>query len=118
MQGWSPGTGPRGATSPPPGTSAAGATPPPGSRRRCGAGGAGGEGAGGWGAGGAGGRRGEGGPSVGGGGETRFYARLLDILRARGLAKPSWRPPLAHAATVRAAAPAQAPDVARLAGLY
>ncbi len=33
--------------------------------------------------------------------QVRFYARLLDLLAARGHPKPAWRPPLDHAEGVR-----------------
>ncbi len=50
--------------------------------------------------------------------QVRFYARLLDELRARGLGKPAWRPPLAHAAAIRGNDPAAAGATTELVGLY
>ena len=50
--------------------------------------------------------------------QVRFYARLLDELRARGLGKPQWRPPLAHAATIQGVDAGAADRAAGLVHLY
>jgi hypothetical protein len=50
--------------------------------------------------------------------QAKFYERLLDLLARRGHAKPSWRPPLDHAANLAAADPSLATSVGRVANLY
>lgn len=50
--------------------------------------------------------------------QVRFYARLLETLRARGLGKPQWRPPLAHAAFIRGADAGASDRASRLTRLY
>jgi transglutaminase-like putative cysteine protease len=49
---------------------------------------------------------------------VRFYGRMLDALRRRGLTKPAWRPPLDHARALAARGEAVAESVASLASLY
>ena len=44
--------------------------------------------------------------------DLRFYVQFLDALRRRGLAKPAWRPPLAHAGAIQGE-DARAADLAR-----
>lgn len=48
--------------------------------------------------------------------ESGFYARLLGILSRRGLAKPSWRPPLDHARSIES--PALAAPASRVAEAF
>lgn len=50
--------------------------------------------------------------------QTGFYPRLLEALRRRGAAKPSWSPPLQHALTLADADPAAADAAARIASHY
>jgi hypothetical protein len=47
-----------------------------------------------------------------------FYSRAIEVLARVGLAKPSWRPPLAHARAVAPARPDVASPLAGLAALY
>jgi hypothetical protein len=50
--------------------------------------------------------------------QSRFYARLLQALAARGHAKPSWRPPLLHVRGLRPADPALADLAAQATRTY
>jgi hypothetical protein len=50
--------------------------------------------------------------------QARFYTRLLELLARRGHAKPSWRPPLEHAAAIAPADAALAEAAGRVSDLY
>ena len=43
--------------------------------------------------------------------QVRFYVQLLTLMRRRGVAKPDWRPPLAHAESLGE----QSPELSRAA---
>jgi hypothetical protein len=50
--------------------------------------------------------------------QTGFYPQLLDALRRRGAPKPSWSPPLHHAARLSQSDPGTSDTVADLASLF
>lgn len=50
--------------------------------------------------------------------QAGFYARLLDVLSAKGHAKPDWKPPLAHSRDIRAADRPLGDVASRLSGFY